>query len=86
MAQDMFWPAISVEHWFDRVMYICQVTERLSADVNDSQFYFSQVLKHCLGDVKSSLFVTNGDKRATHRAIGFIGNGTQHHGMQKLYK
>ena len=49
----------------------CQVTEWLSADVNDSQFCFSQVLKDCLGDVKGSLFVTNGDNRTTHRAIGF---------------
>ena len=45
--------ATSAEHW---VMCIysayCQVTEWFSADVNDSQFYVSQVLKDCLGDVK----------------------------------
>ena len=60
----------------DQVMQLyfsvyCQVTEWLSADVNDSQFCFSQVLKDCLGDVKGSLFVANGDNRTTHCAIGF---------------
>ena len=47
----------------------CQVTEWFSADVNDSQFCFSQVLKDCLGDVKGSLFVASGDNRTTHCAI-----------------